>query len=123
LVLIGLTAGFIGILAELAFLTVLHRLLWETSGWQAAGQTGRYAVAFVFGLVAAVGSVCLGAMAILFTHGVAGEAAKVIASAVLATVCGCGVYLAWRFARLLQLTRVALAQPEPSPDPPVPSQG
>lgn len=126
-VMIGLTTGFVGVLAEFAFMSVLHRLLWETAGWQAAGQTGRYVVAFVFGVVAAVGAVCVGAMAAIltYTHPDPAETvppAKVIGGLVVAAVCGCGGYLAWRFSRLLKLARAALAQPEPTPDRPVPHQ-
>ena len=38
--LIGLSAGLVGVLLEFAFLVVLNRLLWETAGWQAAAGPG-----------------------------------------------------------------------------------
>jgi len=62
-------------------------------------------------------------MATAFTPNGAGESARLIGVLVVAAVCGCSVYLVWRFARLLRLTCTALSQPEPSQDPPVPSSG
>lgn len=132
LMLIGLSAGLVGVLLEFAFLVVLNRLLWETAGWQAAAHTGRYAVAVVFGMVAVMGSLCLGVMALVLTAGgqdvntdAAGVSvsAKVIAVLVILSVSGIGGWLTWRFARLLRLTRQAVGQPELMPDPPVPSGG
>ena len=131
--LVGLACGLTGAVLEFAILVVLNRLLWETAGWQAAAATGRYAVAFVFGVVAAVGSVCVGAMAVVLTYGGSELAARPpagfsaeargIAGLVLLAIGGCGGYLAWRFARLLWQTRAALLLPEPTPDRPVASGG
>lgn len=130
--LIGLSAGLVGVLLEFAFLMVVNRLLWETAGWQAATHTGRYAVAVVFGMVAVMGSLCLGVVALVLTAGgrdvntdAAGVSvpAKVIAVLVILAVSGISGWLTWRFARLLRLTRQAIDQPEPTPDPPVPSGG
>ncbi len=126
---IGLSAGLIGVLLEFAILSVLNRLLWETAGWQTATQTGRYAVAVVFGTVAVMACLGLGVVALVVTAGgrevntdAAGVSvpAKVIAVLVILAACGVGGWLTWRFARLLRLTRQAVTQPEPS-HPPVPS--
>ncbi len=132
-VLIGLACGLVGVALEFAILVVLNRLLWETAGWQAAAATGRYAVAFVFGVVAAVGCVCVGMMAVVLTFGGSEVAVrppaglptevKVIGGLILLGVGGCGGYLGWRFARLLLLTRKALLLPEPTADKPVASGG
>jgi len=130
--LIGLSAGLVGVLLEFAFLAVVNRLLWETAGWQAATHTGRYAIAVVFGMVAVMGCLCLGVVALVLTAGGADAntdtanaplVAKVIAVLVILAVSGISGWLTWRFARLLQLTREAVCQPEPTPDPPVPSGG
>jgi hypothetical protein len=130
--LIGLSAGLVGVLLEFAFLAVVNRLLWETAGWQAAADTGRYAVAVVFGMVAVMGCLCLGVVALVATAGgtdvntdAAGVSvpAKVIAVLVILAVSGISGWLMWRFARLLRLTREAVCQPEQTPDPPVPSGG
>jgi hypothetical protein len=124
LLLVGLTAGLIGVLIEFAFMPVLNRLLWEMAGWQAASETGRYAVAFVFGLVGVMGALCLGLAAMVLTAGgrdmnpaptEVSVQAKAIAVAVILTVCGIGGWLTWRFARLLRLVRHAVNSPEPSP--------
>jgi endonuclease V-like protein UPF0215 family len=104
---------------------VLNRLLWETAGWQAATHTGRYAVAVVFGMVAVMGSLCLGVVAVVLTtdgKDVNTDAAnvsvvaKVIAVLVILSLSGIGGWLSWRFARLLRLTRQAVSQPEMTPD-------
>jgi hypothetical protein len=130
--LIGLSTGLVGVLLEFAFLAVVNRLLWETAGWQVAAHTGRYAIAVVFGTVAVMGSLCLGVVAIVLTTGgndVKADAADVsvlakgIAALVILAVSGISGWLTWRFARLLRLTREAVCQPEPTPDPPVPSGG
>jgi hypothetical protein len=129
LLLVGLSAGSAGVLLEFAFLTVLNRLLWETDGWKTAEQTGRYAIAFVCGVLAVMGTLCLGVVALALTTGgrdantdPAGVSApaKLVAAGVILAVCGIGGWLTWRFVRLLNLTRHAVTQPEPSP-PPVPS--
>jgi hypothetical protein len=121
LLLIGLTTGLVGVLLEFAFMPVLNRLLWETAGWQAASETGRYAVAFVFGMVGVMGALCLGVAALVLTAGgkdmspnapEVSAQAKAIAVAVILTVCGIGGWLTWRFARLLQLVRQAVNTPE-----------
>lgn len=115
--LVGLTTGLIGVLLEFAFMPVLNRFLWETAGWQAASETGRYAVAFVFGLVGVMGALCLGLAALVLTAGgrdmnpappEVSVQAKVIAVAVILTACGIGGWLTWRFARLLRLARQAV---------------
>lgn len=131
--LLGLSAGLFGVVLEFAFFPLLHRLLWETAGWQAADQTGRYVVAFVFGMVAVMGTLCLGMMAVVLTAGgremtadAAGVSvqAKAVAVVVILSVCGIGGWLTWRFLRLLRMTRYAINQPEPSPaDPQVSSNG
>ncbi len=131
-ILIGLSAGLIGVLLEFAFLAVVNRLLWDVAGRQAARHTGRYAVAVVFGMVAVMGCLCLGVVALVLSAGgmdanadAAGVSvpAKVIAVLVILTSCGIGGWLSWRFARLLRLTREAVCQPEPTPEPPVTSGG
>lgn len=130
-ILIGLSAGLIGVLLEFAFVSVMNRLLWETAGWHAAANTGRYAVAVVSGAVAVMACLCLGVVALMLSAGgkdvntdAAGVSvpAKVIAAVVILAVSGIGGWLTWRFARLLRLTREAVTQPEPT-HPPVPSGG
>lgn len=130
--LLGLATGLLGVVLEFAFLPLLNRLLWETAGWRAADQTGRYVVAFVFGMVAVMGTLCLGVMAIILSAGgrdmtadAAGVSvqAKGIAVVVILSVCGIGGWLTWRFLRLLRMTRNAVNQPEPSPDPQVSNNG
>lgn len=132
LLLVGMTTGLVGVLLEFAFMPVLNRLLWEASGWQAASQTGRYVVAFVFGMVAVMGALCLGVAALVLTAGgrdmnpdTTGVSvqAKAIAVVVILVVSGIGGWLTWRFARLLRLARHAVNTLEPTPDPPVPSGG
>ncbi len=122
-ILIGLSAGLIGVLLEFAILSVLNRLLWETAGWQVSAHTGRYAVAVVFGAVAVMACLCLGVVALMLSAGgrdvttdAAGVSvpAKVIAAVVILAVSGIGGWLTWRFARLLRLTREAVTQPEPT---------
>jgi len=121
-ILIGLSAGLIGVLLEFAFLAVLNRVLWEAAGWQAAEHTGRYAVACVFGVVAVMAGLCLGVVALVLTSGgrdaatdAAGVSvtAKAIAVLVILTVGGVGGWLTWRFARLLRVARHAVDTPEP----------
>ena len=129
--LVGLSAGLIGVLLEFAFMPVLHRVLWETAGWQAASHTGRYAVAFVFAMVAVMAALCLGVVALVLTAG-GREAvavgvsvqAKAVAVVVSLAVCTVGGWITWRFLRLLQLARRSVNQPEPTtPEPPVASNG
>jgi hypothetical protein len=121
-ILLGLSAGFVGVLLEFAFLTLMNRLLWETAGWQASAHTGRYVVAVVGGAVAAMACLCLGVVALVATAGgkdvnadAAGVsvAAKVIAAVVIVSVSGIGGWLTWRFAKLLRLTREAVIREEP----------
>lgn len=127
LILIGMSAGSLGVLLEFAFLPVLHRVLWEAAGWHAANQTSRFVVAFVFGMVAVMAALCLGVMALVLTAG-PGDGpddvsphAKGIALVVIVAVGVISGWMAWRFGRLLRLTRSAVDHPEPSHNPSVSS--
>lgn len=129
-VLIGLVCGLVGLAVEFAFLTVVHRLLWEAAGWQAASHTGRYTLSFVFTAVAAMGSVSLGGMVAVIAFGgrerepgplAVPPEVKWVAVAVLAALAGCAVWVVIQYVRLLTATRRAMAQPEPYP-PPVPQR-
>jgi hypothetical protein len=121
LVLVGLTAGLVGVGIEFAFLTVLHRLLWETAGWKAANGTSRYTMEFVFATVAGMGSVCLGGMAAVVLiggktpGGIAPPELKWVGAAVLAALVGCVGWSVWRYGRLLMAALKAVGQPAPHP--------
>lgn len=116
LVLAGLTCGLVGLGIEFAFLTVLHRLLWETAGWQVANGTSRYTMHFVFAVVAGMGSVCLGTMSAVMVGGDrAHPAVPWIGGAVLAVVAGCVLWTMGRYGRLLMAALHALDQPAPQP--------
>jgi hypothetical protein len=124
-VLIGLLCGAIGIVMEFAFLSALHRLLWETSGWQAANKAGNYAITFVFAAVSAMATVIAGYMiVILSAGGTPGQMApdpvgnplaaeiRIVSIMVLAGLTTITALVCWRYARLLSLTRRALATPQ-----------
>jgi hypothetical protein len=120
--LVGMSAGLIGVLLEFAFMPVLNRVLWETAGWQAAAHTGRYAVAYVFAAVAVTAVLCLGVMALVLTadgrEANAAEAgvpvqAKVIAVAVIAAVAVIVGWITWRQLKLLRVARRAVNTAEP----------
>jgi hypothetical protein len=123
--LIGLVCGLIGLALEFAFLTVIHRLLWEADGWQAANRTGRYTLSFVFAAVAAMGSVILGGTTAVLAFGGMQRAAagpmpmpvevRWIFAAVLVALAGCVGWVVVRYVQLLTATRNALGHPEPYP--------
>jgi hypothetical protein len=123
LVLIGLACGLIGMGIEFAILTVLHRILWETAGWQAANSTSRFTSHFVFSVVVGMGSVCLGVMATVLAFGgherQPGAApppeVRWVGAIVLIALMSCAAWAIWRYARLLSTTFQALNQPEPQP--------
>jgi hypothetical protein len=132
-VFIGLMCGGIGIALEFAFLTVLHRLLWETAGWQAANRTSTYTMDFVFTAVVGMGSICLGGMTVILVFGgqprpEAGPVAvlpvevKWVAAAVLVALVLCVTWVIGRYTRLLQATIQAISQPEPQLGEQVPSE-
>lgn len=124
-VLVGLLCGVIGIVMEFAFLSALHRLLWETSGWQAANKAGNYAITFVFAAVSAMATVSAGYMiVILSAGGKPGQMApdpvinplaveiRIVSIMVLAGLTSITALVCWRYGRLLSLTRRALATPQ-----------
>lgn len=123
----GQTSGLIGVGIEFAFLTVLHRLLWDTAGWREANRTSRYTVEFVFTVVLGMGCVCVAGMTtVMAVGGRTREPAapvppelKWIGLAVLASVAGCAGWMAWRYARILTTALRVIDQPEAHP-PPVP---
>ena len=116
LVMIGVTCGLLGIGIEFAFLNVLHRLLWETVGWQVANNTSRYTMQFVFAIVTGMGSLCLGAMAAVMVGGDrTNSAVPWIGATVIAAVFGCALWTMGQYTKLLTTTLHALNQPEPQP--------
>jgi len=122
---IGFLCGAIGIVMEFAFLSAIHRLLWETSGWQAANKAGNYAITVVFAAVSAMATVIAGYMiVILSAGGKPGQMApdpvadplsaeiRIVSIMVLAGLSSIVGLVCWRYARLLSLTRRALATPQ-----------
>ena len=125
---IGLLCGLIGLVLEFAFVTAIHRLLWETAGWQAANKTGTYAVTFLFSSVAAMLAVIVGGIAVMVLVGgapglppVEADAAanpppvevRVVTAIVLSILTAITALVAYRYGRLLRSTRRALAAPQP----------
>ena len=122
---IGLLCGLIGLVLEFAFVSAIHRLLWETAGWQAANKTGTYAVTFLFSSLAAMASVIVGGIAVMALVGGAPalppvEAAnplpvevRVVTAIVLSILTAITALVAYRYGRLLRATRRALAAPQP----------
>ncbi len=123
-VLIGLVFGVFGLLLEFSFLTVLHRLFWEVSGWQAASRTGQYVVSFVFSIVAGLGCLCVGGlMIVLFAGGQAAVAEGMpkqvdlslnLRLAGLGTITAalcCVMWATWKYQQLLRTMHRVLAEP------------
>ncbi len=125
---LGILCGLIGLVLEFAFVTALHRLLWETAGWQAANKTGTYAVTFLFSSVAAMAVVIAGGAAVMALLGFApapppAEAdfvanplpleVRVVRAIVLSALTAITALVAYRYGRLLRSTRRALAAPQP----------
>ena len=121
LVLIGLACGVFGLLLEFAFLSALHRFFWEQAGWELANRTGQYAVNFVFGVIGAMGCLCIGGMMlVLLAGGQAGlgdgterklilpAESRAIGLIVLAGVAGSFAWLCWRYHALLQTMRLVI---------------
>ena len=134
IVLIGLVFGVFGLLLEFSFLTVLHRLFWEVSGWQAASRTGQYVVSFVFSVVGGLGCLCVGGlMMVLFAGGQAAVVEgmpkrleltfelRLIGLATLATAWSCVMWATWRYQQLIVALQRVLAEPStidhPEPKP------
>ena len=124
---IGIACGLIGLVLEFAFIMVVHRLLWETAGWQAANKTGRYAVTFLFSAVAAMGTLIAGGATVMALLGIAPappvDAAvaanplpadvQVVRAIVLSVLTAIAGLVAYRYGRLLRSTRRALSTPQP----------
>jgi len=132
-VMIGLLCGIIGIVMEFAFLSAIHRLLWETSGWQAANKAGNYAITFVFAAVSAMATVIAGYMIVILSEGgkpgqmvpdqvgnPMGAEIRIVSVLVLGGLASITGLVCWRYGRLLSLTRRSLATPQAYPGP-VPS--
>ncbi len=129
LAVIGLLCGLIGLVLEFAFVTAIHRLLWETAGWQAANKTGHYAVTFLFSSVAAMVSVIIGGIVVMILVGkppappVGIEVGtnplpnpikvRIVTAFVLSVLTAITALVAYRYGRLLRSTRRALAAPQP----------
>jgi|GEM_PF-1789252 len=124
----GILCGLIGLVLEFAFVTAIHRLLWETAGWQAANKTGSYAMTFLVSSVAAMLTVIAGGAAVIALVGglpATPPAETDIASAtlpievrivrafVLGGLTAITALVAYRYGRLLRSTRRALAAPQP----------
>jgi len=125
IVMIGLLCGAIGIVMEFAFLSAIHRLLWETAGWQAANKAGNYAITFVFASVSAMATVIAGYMIVILSSGgkpgqiapdpvgnPLGAEIRIVSILVLAGLVTITGLVAWRYGRLLSLARRALATPQ-----------
>ncbi len=124
---IGIACGLIGLVLEFAFITAVHRLLWETAGWQAANKTGRYAVTFLFSAVAALATLIAGGATVMALLGIApappveGAVAanplpadvQVVRAVVLSVLTAIAGLVAYRYGRLLRNTRRALSAPQP----------
>ncbi len=125
---IGILCGLIGLVLEFAFITAIHRLLWETAGWQAANKTGTYAVTFLFSAVAAMAVVIGGGAAVMVLVGAVPGAppadadpaghpmpleVRIVRAFVLSVLTAITGLVAYRYGRLLRSTRRALATPQP----------
>ena len=124
---LGILCGLIGLVLEFAFVTAIHRLLWETAGWQAANKTGRYAVTFLFSSVAAMLTVIAGGIAVIVLVGTPAPPpvdtdiasaplpfeVRVVRAFVLGGLTAITALVAYRYGRLLRSTRRALATPQP----------
>jgi len=124
---LGILCGLIGLVLEFAFITAIHRLLWETAGWQAANKTGNYAVTFLFSAVTAMATLVAAGATVMALVGIAPappvevnlaanplpEEVQVVRAVVLGVLTAITALVAYRYGRLLRSTRRALASPQP----------
>jgi len=115
----GMLAGAVGTAMEFGFITTLHRLLWESSGWQAARRTGQFAVTFIFAAIASMGVVLVGFLALSNLHAQDPEGlatarqTRLVFAGMLSALASLVLLVCFRYVRLLRATQRALLQPQP----------
>jgi len=117
LIMAGLLSGAMGIAMEFGILSVLHRILWETAGWQAANLTGRFAITLIGSTITTLSIVCIGLIGLSSLHKQDPAAltlpqTRIAMAGMVGALIGFVFLVSMKYRRLLMTTHQALAQPE-----------
>ncbi len=117
IIMAGLLCGALGVAMEFGILSALHRILWETAGWQAANLTGRFAITLIGSSIATLSIVCIGLMGLSSLHkqdpaALTQPQTRIVLAGMVGALVGFVLLVSMKYRRLLLVTSQALAQPE-----------